>query len=449
MTTYNGTANADSFDAVTSGYGLEVNTISGADGDDYLYGGYLRDVIYGGSGIDTLVGRDGSDYLDGGADNDYLYGYDGSDSLYGGNGNDYLDGGDGADYIETGIGTDSVNAGTGDDTIVLYGTGLKTASGGAGDDIFYAYTGTDAIFGDQGIDQVNYSYASAGLIVNLQTGRGAGDIAEGDTYRSIEDIVGSYYGDTLGGSGAYNTISGLSGNDTIIGGAGGDELDGGADVDTLSYVSSSAAVKIDLQNGTASGGHADGDSFFNFENISGSAFNDTLYGDAGANLLQGFDGNDSVNGRDGADRLYGQAGADALDGGAGADTLSGGDGNDSIYGNTDRDVLYGGAGADRFVFKTTADTGVSSALQDVIMDFVAADGDKIDVSAIDANTSASGNQAFSFIGTAAFHGISGELRYQISGASTYVYGDVNGDKAIDFAIRINDDIALASGDFIV
>ncbi|CAN7632327.1 calcium-binding protein [Pararhizobium sp. LjRoot238] len=449
MTVYNGTADSDSFNATSAGYGLELNTIYGLGGDDYLTGGYLRDIIYGDAGSDTLIGGDGTDILSGGADNDYLHGQEGSDNLYGNNGDDYLSGGDGADTIDTGNGTDTVYAGTGDDTVYLFGEGLKTAYGGAGDDSFFAYIGTDAIYGDQGVDLVNYSYANAGVTINLQGGRGAGDIAEGDTYRSIEDIIGSFYNDRLNGNGAYNTISGGNGNDVIMGGAGGDELDGGADVDTLSYSTSSAAVNVDLQTGIASGGHADGDSFFNFEDIAGSAFNDALYGDAGANLIQGQGGNDSLYGRDGADRLYGLAGADALDGGAGDDTLSGGDDNDALYGNTGRDLLYGGAGADRFVFKNAADTGVSGALQDVIMDFVAAQGDKIDVSGIDANTSASGNQAFSFIGTAAFHGISGELRYQISGTSTYVYGDVNGDKAIDFAIRVNDDIALTSGNFIL
>lgn len=95
--------------------------------------------------------------------------------------------------------------------------------------------------------------------------------------------------------------------------------------------------------------------------------NDTLAGGAGNDTLSGRAGNDTLVGKAGADKLFGDAGNDRLDGGAGNDTLEGGSG---------RDLLSGGAGADRFVFDATADRG------DKILDFRAAQGDRIDVSAL-------------------------------------------------------------------
>ena len=101
--------------------------------------------------------------------------------------------------------------------------------------------------------------------------------------------------------------------------------------------------------------------------------------------------------------------------------------------------MTGGADGDTFVFRQGAGKG------DVISDFSHAQGDKIDLSGIDASVKASGNQAFSFIGAKDFSGKAGELHY-VDGV---VSGDVNGDKNADFLIEIANHHDLVASDFIL
>jgi hypothetical protein len=81
---------------------------------------------------------------------------------------------------------------------------------------------------------------------------------------------------------------------------------------------------------------------------------------------------------------------------------------------------------------------------DKIADFSSVEMDKIDLSAIDANTAIAGNQAFSYIGAAAFSGAAGELHF----AGGFVEGDINGDTIADFKISVGVP-ALAAGDFVL
>jgi hypothetical protein len=117
-------------------------------------------------------------------------------------------------------------------------------------------------------------------------------------------------------------------------------------------------------------------------------------------------------------------------GGAGDDTIVGDAGAERIDGGAGRDRLEGGAGNDVFGFAAVIDSGATTA--DRIVDF--ARGDRIDLSAIDANTAIDGDQAFTFVGNAAFSGVAGELRIGSNGANTFVFADVDGDKTADFAI---------------
>lgn len=190
----------------------------------------------------------------------------------------------------------------------------------------------------------------------------------------------------------------------------------------------------------------------------GNAGDDKLYGESGNDTLYGGTGADRLSGAIGSDKLYGHSGNDLLYGGAGNDLLSGSSGNDSLLGEADNDVLYagtgadkltGGSGADIFLFKTLAESTVATTGRDTIYDFVASAGDRINLSAIDANTSSSGDQAFIFVGTAAFKGAKGELRYVKATSDTYIYGDVNGDKKADFAIHLDDAVTLQKGYFIL
>ncbi len=207
-----------------------------------------------------------------------------------------------------------------------------------------------------------------------------GDDNSGDYMVTVEaldlpaDIVGTKASEKIDGTDASESIHGLEGNDTINGMGGDDEIDGGAGNDfitggpgadkisggdnapddeattevdesafgdTISYEYSPMGVTINLNDGTARGGDAEGDELGDdIENVRGSMHDDTLTGTddpSNPNRLWGLDGNDVLTGREGPDILSGGAGDDMLDGGDEDDTLEGG------YG---ADTLTGGLGAD-------------------------------------------------------------------------------------------------------
>lgn len=105
------------------------------------------------------------------------------------------------------------------------------------------------------------------------------------------------------------------------------------------------------------------------------------------------------------------------------DVLSGNAGNNVLDGGAGQDKLTGGAGRDVFVF--TAATDSPNSLPDVITDFNRLLGDRIDVSAIDANTSLAGNQAFTWVGLVSPFGLiaQGNLGYQVSGSDLILLGN--------------------------
>ena len=144
--------------------------------------------------------------------------------------------------------------------------------------------------------------------------------------------------------------------------------------------------------------------------IAGSG-NDTVSGNAADNGLWGNAGNDTLFGRDGNDRIFGGAGRDVIDGGAG------------------NDVMTGGAGNDVFLF---SDIGGSDRITDLNRGH-----DIIDLSAIDANANADGDQAFRFIAKSAFSGTAGELRAYVENNHFLIAGDVDGDGVADFIIEAN------------
>jgi hypothetical protein len=148
-----------------------------------------------------------------------------------------------------------------------------------------------------------------------------------------------------------------------------------------------------------------------------------------------FDGI-TLNGGNGSNVLTGTTGEDWIDGRGGADTITGGRGADR---------LTGGSGADRFVYTSVADSLLNQ--MDIITDFSRSQGDRISLSGIDANANIAGDQAFSFIGTAAFSNVAGQLRYQQVGGNTFLYGDVNGDGVADFGIQLSGNVALQAIDF--
>lgn len=161
--------------------------------------------------------------------------------------------------------------------------------------------------------------------------------------------------------------------------------------------------------------------------------NDVMNGGKQGDTINGGSGNDKLYGKGGIDTLKGANGNDVLDGGDGMDTLYGGKGNDKLIGAKGADTMIGGGGADTFVFRSGSDSNQANGV-DRIVDFSYKAGDRIDLRTIDANTKASGNQPFKFIGTDEFHGKAGELRYERD--TGHVLGDRNGDGLVDFMLHI-------------
>lgn len=136
--------------------------------------------------------------------------------------------------------------------------------------------------------------------------------------------------DQLSGGLLADSLYGGSGADVLHSSVGADLMDGGANADSADYTTSNAAVSISLgAGGSASGGHAAGDTLVGIEGLVGSAFDDVLTGNVGTNIFYGGDGSDVLNGSSGNDELYGSDGDDLLLGGNGADTLAGGVGVDT------------------------------------------------------------------------------------------------------------------------
>lgn len=248
-------------------------------------------------------------------------------------GNIYLNGGN--DIVDTrlGIVNGRINGGSGDD--IIYGSltnrnvldgnaGEDLLTGGDADDIFIGGAGADEMIGGGGIDAASYDTASGPVIVDLLSPwLNTGD-AIGDSYDSIENLIGSLNADTLSGdndanvlngSGGSDTLYGRGGNDRIYGGAGNDVMIGESGDDTY-YVTDAGDTVIEL----ASLGNDTVRSSVSF-NI-GAQFIETLI----------LSGGDAINGTGNsqANTIIGNSAANVLDGRAGTDRLTGGGGADSF-----------------------------------------------------------------------------------------------------------------------
>ena len=186
------------------------------------------------------------------------------------------------------------------------------------------------------------------------------------------------------------------------------------------------------------------------DSLSGFGAPDTLAGGDGADTLRGGAGDDQVDGGLDKDRLRGDAdddrltGGDAndrLDGGAGTDTLLGGAANDELVGGSGGDVLRGGAGADLFLYGEAVES--AGKARDRIADL--ASGDVVDLSAIDADETTGGDQAFQIV--AMFTDTPGEiiLRYSAGKDRTTLRGDADGDSIAELVITMDGDQTGFSG----
>jgi Ca2+-binding RTX toxin-like protein len=142
-----------------------------------------------------------------------------------------------------------------------------------------------------------------------------------------------------------------------------------------------------------------------------------------------------------------------IEGRGGDDRLTGGDRGEIFRGGLGMDILTGGSGEDTFLYKDIADSSSDLLLSDVITDFSRADGDIIDLSAIDAKQSGLGTKEvgkdsdFTFIGDTDFHGRKGEIRFFVDNGVTVMQGDVDGDGDSDLAVTLTGEITLKASDF--
>ena len=244
--------------------------------------------LVGGPGDDKLFGTKGGDRLFGQAGIDDLVGHDGNDSLSGGADNDSLEGRAGNDTLNGNDGDDVLNGGAGDDAL----------AGGAGDDTYEFANNNPFVAGDGGTDTVTEAAAGGSDTIDFTDfDRGQAAAVRGVTF----DLAS----------------------------AAGQVLDRDANNKPVFTVKLAAPAEV--------------------ENVTGSEFDDTLFGNAGANVIRGLGGDDTIDGRAGADRLSGGDGKDTVTGGSGNDVMAGGSDDDVFpFSNyADTATIFGGDGADR------------------------------------------------------------------------------------------------------
>ena len=296
----------------------------------------------------------------------------------------------------------------------------------------------DGQFSDVGGLTDNIAIAQGATIENARGGSGDDHISGNE---AINRLYGNAGDDDLNGGRGNDVLEGGSGDDTLIGGSGADVMLGsvGNDIFYVDEVGDqvSDVVGISAQpNGLVTNVNAGSDTVrTSLSSYTLGRFIENLE----ATMWENFTGTGNSLGN----TIAGHDGADTLRGLAGADTLIGGRG---------RDVLYGGTEADLFVFERLADTGTTASSRDLIADFDRR-FDDIDLSRIDARGDVGQNEAFRFIGSANFDGVSGQLRYgpTVVGrtSSTIIEGDVDGDRIADFQIELSGRHTLAASDFIL
>ena len=425
------------------------NVIRGNGAANVLDGGFGNDSLLGGGGADTLIGGNGSDTLSGGA---------GGDTMTGGLGDDlyYVDSvGDGvtenaSEGIDTVISTITYTLGANVENLTLSGSANLNGTGNAlgntlrgngGNNLLDGGAGIDKMFGGAGDD--TYIVDNHSDRVNENAGAGTDLVMSSVNYTlsaNVEDLTltgdghikgtGNTLDNHLTGNDTVNTLGGLAGNDTLIGNGGNDWLDGGSGADTMIGGTGNDTYVVDNALDTVTENASEGTdlvrstiSYTLGDNVEYLSLRGTADIDGTGNAL-----NNQIRGNDGSN---------VLDGGAG---------NDKIYGLAGADTLTGGSGADHFLFDDGETGGLTTATCDRITDFSHAENDKIDLSAIDANSLVAGDQGFAFIGTGAFSGTAGELRYEESGGNTFVYGDTNGDGIADFMIKVDGSHAFTGAD---
>jgi len=376
-----------------------ANDVTGTDFADTLFGGAGNDAIHGGNGNDRIEGNTGNDVIDTGQGADRISGGDGNDALYGGSENDVLNGGSGVDLLNGETGADTMTGGLGNDTFHVDSLADRVIELAADEGMDTVFTTVSGVVLADGAERLT------AVATGIPNGPGYtlyGNAASGNV------LTGSDAQDTLyEGPSSADFANGTGGADILIG-LGGDDLYFVGSVGSV--VREAAGEGYDIVQTTI-------------------AYKLPINVEAGVLLTAAavaLTGNDSDN---------------LLVGGSGVNQLAGGPGADSIEGGAGADVLIGGAGADIFLFRNVDDS--TPTQRDRIADFERGT-DRIDLSAVGP-----GGLPFTWIGSAAFSGAAGEVRFYQQGALTIVSGDRDGNGVSDLQIALNGTLALTVADFLL
>lgn len=512
---------------------VENLTVDGGTGFPLLgVGNALDNVMTGSAGWEKLDGGAGNDVLSGGGGySDELAGGDGNDILYGDTTGafDTLLGGKGDDIYIVTIGFDvvaeAVDAGydilkthrstnlrenfeelqlVGNASAYGYGNELDNRivgnafdnqlHGEGGDDRLIGGGGNDQFYGGDGTDTASLADAAGGVVLDLNLTTTQANGIGGDIFLSgIENVIGTAFADQLTGSDQANTIEGAGGGDT---------LDGRGGIDTVSYASAGAAVKVNLGNsGAQNTGGAGTDTLTGFENVTGSAYRDTLTGTGGANVVDGGRGADTMNGGGGDDTylvdsandkviegsaaggvdsvistatftlganleklilagaaavagtgnslanvITGNSAANVLNGGVGADTMNGAAGNDTYVVDSGGDKVMEGAGGGVDSVRSSVGYTLGANLENLVLTGSGAAGTGNGLA-----NALTGNAAANALGGGGGNdmldgGAGADTMNGAGGSDTYIVDNV-GDKAIESSAAGGTDLVRSSVGF--
>ena len=334
------------------------DVLIGNDANNLIAAGGGDDMLKGGIGNDKLFGEGGDDTLDGGTGADAMFGSVGNDLYLVDNVGDVVveDAGSDVDGVvstlasyhlvdnvenlmlsgpaKSGQGNSLDNAivGTNGANVLSGEAGNDTIEGRGGNDILGGGTGADQLDGGAGIDTANYSTASVGLTVSMETATDNTGDAVGDVFIGIENLTGSAFNDRLVGDSQANVLDGGGGADILEGGAGGDTYIVDRTDDVVKEKGTDTAVDTvltSIKDYKLIGDGAAADAPSNIEKVALLAGAVSASGDLGANTMVGNDAANTLSGLAGNDVLRGGAGDDVLEGGEGADQLAGDGGIDT------------------------------------------------------------------------------------------------------------------------
>jgi VCBS repeat-containing protein len=439
-----------------------VNTSAVADTFTYtLTNGGTATVtvtVYGVAGPgDRLMGDENDNVIQGSTGADmFLLQQGGTDTASGLGGDDYFYFGGAM------LASDIVSGGSGDDSIILqgdYSGGLVLGANVTGMEGIALLAGSNTAYGASGFDVNSYAITTH----NSNFAAGVRAKVNGSALLAGENLTfdGSAETDATflvyGGRGT-DQLTGGTGNDTFFFAADrfavGDTVVGGLGYDGLFLY---GAYTIDFGSLDYAG------AVTGMENITLSSVTDERYARGGSGHAYDITLGDGLVGAGGTLTVNGAFlqsyetmevdGSGETDGivrifaGEAADILTTGSGADLIHGAGGADVMTGGTGADTFRYDLASDSTASAT--DSIADFLSGT-DKFDLTRIDANSTAGGNQAFTWIGSSAFGNVAGQLRVFQSGGNWIVQGDTDGNGVADLVINVTAPAApLVQGDFLL